>query len=92
MADISKIELENTSYDIKDVTARNNIATLSNDIQDKKILVFGDSWVADWSSVPVQNCWIYDVAKGLGILTIDCYATSALISHNRVGKSFRKYI
>lgn len=88
MADISKIQIENTTYNIKDTTARSNITTLQNDMLDKRILVFGDSWVADWSSTPVQNCWIYDVAKGLGILNIECYATAgAKISTTNVNRA-----
>ena len=41
MADISKIQLENTLYDIKDKIAREQIANIGN----KKILFIGDSYL-----------------------------------------------
>ena len=88
MADISKIQIESTVYDVKDTTARNSVTTLRNDMLNKRLLVFGDSWVADWSSVPVQNCWIYNVAKGIGIYNIDCYAKAgAKISTTNVDRN-----
>lgn len=43
MADISKIRLENETYNIKDETARNNIAIL-NRLLNKKIVIIGDSY------------------------------------------------
>lgn len=88
MADISKITIESGTYNIKDVTARNSVTSLQNDIQNKKLLVFGDSWVADWQSVPYQNSWIYDVAKGLGILNVICYAKAgAKISTTNINRN-----
>lgn len=48
MADISKIEIENVSYDIKDVTARNTIAPINtwyNRETNRKILFIGDSYL-----------------------------------------------
>lgn len=87
MADISKITIESGTYNIKDVTARNGVTSLQNIIDNKRILVFGDSWVAHANSVIVDNCWIYDVAKGLGILNIDCYAKAgAKISTTNINR------
>lgn len=52
MPDISKIQLENTVYDIKDVTARNSIETINNQIKNyedlfnntnNKFCIVGDS-------------------------------------------------
>lgn len=87
MADISKITIESGTYNIKDVTARNSVTSLQNIINNKRILVFGDSWVAHANSVIVDNCWIYDVAKGLGILNIDCYAKAgAKISTSNINR------
>lgn len=43
MADISKIRLENVTYNIKDEMARNNIVLL-NRLLNKKIVIIGDSY------------------------------------------------
>lgn len=55
-------------------TARQNADSNILQTMIGKMLVFGDSWIADASSVPVQNCWVYGVQTGLGLNGLDCYA------------------
>lgn len=44
MADISKIRLENETYNIKDETARNDISNIYNIIQNQDTIFLGDSY------------------------------------------------
>lgn len=54
MADISKIRLENETYNIKDENARNDISTINNTLDNlltkKKMIVIGDSYSASTQS------------------------------------------
>ena len=54
MADISKIRLENETYNIKDETSRNDIETINNTLDNlltkKKMIVIGDSYSASTQS------------------------------------------
>lgn len=82
MADISKIEIENTSYDIKDVTARSSISTLTSTVNtlatkilNKKYIFIGDSY--NTSDTPVGYSqitpWGPLVATYLGLTNNDYY-------------------
>lgn len=70
MADISKIQIESGTYNIKDTTARSNISTINNTITNiqntidnitTEMVVFGDSWSdlnvteAIWSTIASNN-------------------------------------
>lgn len=78
MADISKIEIENTVYNVKDVTARQQIQNLQSI---NHVLIIGDSW-----STPQQDLtkWFNIIGNDLN-LTIDNFAVSgAGFYHNDV--------
>lgn len=47
MADITKIKLGSTDYDIKDSTARTTLNFISNMVMERKIIIFGDSYLSD---------------------------------------------
>ena len=82
MADISKIQIENGVYDIKDVTARNGITTLQNYIDTQienitdtlltDLVVIGDSYTALNTST-----WSEDLATQLN-LTLHKHAQSSM--------------
>lgn len=82
MADISKIQIENGTYDIKDETARTNITTinqnitnLSNQINNtiqkpfnmKKVIFIGDSYASR------TNNWVSPLITKLGLQSGDYY-------------------
>ena len=63
MADISKIQIESGTYDIKDTTARSNISTLDNNIL-TELVVFGDSWS---DPAVTEDVWSTCVAGELAV-------------------------
>lgn len=75
MADISKIKIEDGIYDIKDVTARQEINNILS--YKKKILIFGDSWsMNNYPYIGDQNNMWYNLyAKKLN-LNVTSYAIS----------------
>ena len=81
MADISKIQIESGTYNIKDVVARQQIAGLSNlSTKYTKMLTFGDSWTGDslnndgTGTLANPSCnWASLLADTLG-LTLENYA------------------
>lgn len=75
MADISKIQIESGVFDIKDVTARNQIQALAD--YRKKVLILGDSWsMNNYPYISTQdNMWYKLYAKKLD-LDVTSYAIS----------------
>ena len=81
MADISKIEIDDTIYDVKDVTARQGVSNLTPlTTQFTKMLTFGDSWTGDTlnndgtGTLANPSCnWASLLADTLG-LTLENYA------------------
>lgn len=60
MADISKIKIEDGTYDIKDQTARNQIAQLQvphNYFANKKFILIGDSYATGWTPDGTYTSW-----------------------------------
>ena len=71
MADISKIKIEDGTYDIKDVIARQSIATLQNSLL-TDLVVIGDSYTALNTST-----WAVDFAAQLN-LTLHKHAQASM--------------
>ena len=70
MADISKIRLENETYDIKDATARNDISsinTILNRKLNKKYLLVGDSYGEGYSADGYVESWCTKFKNYLGL-------------------------
>ena len=75
MADISKIRLENETYNIKDETARNNITNINstlNKIISKKYLLVGDSYGEGYSPDGNVESWCIKFKNYLGLTSENC--------------------
>ena len=89
MADISKIKLENTTYNIKDQVARNNIAVL-NRLINKKIVIIGDSYTVTYNQ-PSQ--WVNKFQELTGISDITTNAKGGVGFCNSVdGQNFNSLL
>lgn len=58
MPDISKIQLEDTTYDIKDSIARNSFNEINNKINNKIIIAIGDSWTSNTNDTSIWKTLI----------------------------------
>ena len=75
MADISKIQIQNGVYNIKDETARNSINTINDQITDinnrlnqtKKYVFMGDSYGDGYSPDGNTTSWINLLVQKLGL-------------------------
>ena len=82
MADISKITIEDGTYDIKDVTARSNITSLTNRVNNldrpRKYVFIGDSYDAqvDPSNPTSIKWWSTVIAEVLGLSASDYIRSS----------------
>ena len=75
MADISKIRLENETYNIKDTTARNSISsinTILNRQLNKKFLLVGDSYGEGYSADGYVESWCTKFKNYLGLTSENC--------------------
>ena len=81
MADISKIQLENNTYDIKDVTSRNSISNINtrlSRIENRKFVFIGDSYDAQVDpSDPTSIKWWSTVIIEILNLSQDDYIRSS---------------
>lgn len=75
MADISKIKIENETYDIKDTTSRNSISsinTILNRQLNKKFLLVGDSYGEGYSADGYVESWCTKFKNFLGLTSENC--------------------
>lgn len=75
MADISKIKIENDTYDIKDTTARSSIATINNTLDlkfNKKYLLVGDSYGEGYTPDGYVESWCTKFKNLAGLNNSNC--------------------
>lgn len=75
MADISKIRLENETYNIKDENARNNITNINSTLNkfiNKKYLLVGDSYGEGYSPDGNVESWCIKFRNYMGLDSTNC--------------------
>lgn len=75
MADISKIRLEDETYDIKDATARTDISNINTYINrklNKKFLLVGDSYGEGYSPDGYVESWCTKFKNYMGLTSANC--------------------
>lgn len=76
MADISKIQIESGTYDIKDETARNDINTINTNLNisnSERTILIGDSYSLDRRPSIQISGWMTKLQSLLGLNDNDCY-------------------
>lgn len=92
MADISKIQLEGSDYNIKDATARTNISSLNTRVSnletEKHLVIIGDSFSTTTYN-PEASAWYTIVGRKLG-LTVHNFAKNGA-GYVRQGQGNRNF-
>ena len=76
MADISKIEIEDTIYDVKDTTARTNITNINNSLNvmnSGQTILIGDSYSLDRRPNIQISGWMKKLQELLELSDSECY-------------------
>lgn len=97
MADISKIKIEDGTYNIKDEVARQGVASLQTPrklFTNRKIIFLGDSYGTGHNSINSDNTtsWVTLVPQYLGISSSQIYSNCADGSGFKAGLTFKSQL